>query len=121
MATKTKVTVTLDGKLLEALDAHVSNGQRSRSAFIEDVLRQWKRQCDREREDREIEEYYRTMSNAEREEDRRWVEGAGRDIAKIWGHDPGWEEEWRRIQGEAKSTLSSSRTKATRGRRSSSQ
>lgn len=118
MATKAKVTVTLDEKVLAAVDAVIGSDHRSRSAAIEDILRQWKRQRDQEAMDREIEEYYRTMSDEEREEDRRWVEGVGGGLAEIWGPDPGWREEWQRFRAEAKSTGSNSRKKTTRGRRS---
>jgi Arc/MetJ-type ribon-helix-helix transcriptional regulator len=112
--TKAKVTVSLDADLLAAVDERVKQGEaRSRSAVVEDILRQWRQEELQKQLERDIEAYYLSMTEEEKEEDRRWAEFAARAAAQAWEED---EKQWTNRVG-AKSTSSNSPTKRKRARR----
>ena len=70
---KVKVTASLDAELVKAIDKFLKEFKaRSRSQLIEDVLRKWHKEQKRQELERQIEEYYLSLSNEEREEDRQW-------------------------------------------------
>ncbi len=79
---KAKVSVTVEDSLLRQVD-RVARGA-SRSEVFEDALTSWLRNRRRERLEEEIELYYRSLSDAEREEDSAWAELSGRFLGESW-------------------------------------
>ncbi len=82
---KVKVTASLDGELVKAIDEFLGKFKtRSRSKFIEDVLRNWHKEQKKQEVERQIEEYYLSLSNEEQEEDRDWREIAAKSAHLLW-------------------------------------
>lgn len=84
-AVKVRVTASLDPALIQAIDELAKEaGHASRSRLIEEALQHWiaeQRRCDLEQQ---IERYYLSLSEAEREEDREWAEGASHAATRLW-------------------------------------
>lgn len=82
---KAKVTLSLDQTLLGAVDEAVQHDiADSRSAAVEDALRLWTVERQRQRLEREVEAYYRAQTRLERREDRAWTTLAGRQARRLW-------------------------------------
>ncbi len=82
---KVKVTASLDAELVKAIDEFLKEFKaRSRSQLIEDILHKWHKEQKRKDLERQIEEYYLSLSNEEREEDRQWSEIAARSAHHLW-------------------------------------
>lgn len=82
---KTRVTLSLDAHLLSAIDTMVEQFSiNSRSAMVEDILRRWYRSQQQAELERRTEAYYTSLSEAEREEDRQWVNIAGEQAERLW-------------------------------------
>jgi len=82
---KVKVTANLDSELVKAIDQFLKRVKnRSRSQFIEDVLRKWHREQKKRELESQIEEYYLSLSHEEREEDRQWSKIATRSAHQLW-------------------------------------
>lgn len=82
---KAKVTVTLSPDVVRQLDA-LRQGREacSRSRLIEEALRRWlEERVERELE-RQTEEYYRSLSPAEQEEDKEWSAIAAEAATRLW-------------------------------------
>lgn len=85
MKTKSKVTLSLDTQLLSAIDTMVEQSRaNSRSAVVEEILRKWYKSQQQIKLERETEAYYRSLSEAEREEDRQWAEIASEQAKRLW-------------------------------------
>lgn len=85
MEGKKRVTISLDPALLAAVDQSIDRSAgSSRSAVIEEALREWSKARRFEQLEREIEAYYRSLSVAEREEDRQWIRGVAADSERLW-------------------------------------
>ncbi|MCZ7625537.1 MAG: ribbon-helix-helix protein, CopG family [candidate division NC10 bacterium] len=84
-ASKSKVTVTISADVVRQLDAILSAPDAgSRSQLVEEALRQWLRDhTRRELEDR-VEQYYRSLSEDERTEDRQWSQIAAESAQDLW-------------------------------------
>ena len=82
---KTKITVSLNPDLVQQLDALLdSPNAPSRSGLIEEALYRWLRdQAQRELE-RKTEEYYLSLSESERAEDRQWTKTSSRSAKRLW-------------------------------------
>ena len=81
------MTASLDAELVKAIDEFLKESKTySRSQLIENVLRNWHKEQKRRNLESDIEKYYLSLSNEEREEDRQW-----RDIAVQSAHHL-WEE-----------------------------
>jgi metal-responsive CopG/Arc/MetJ family transcriptional regulator len=82
---KAKITVTLSPDLVRQLDAFVDSPEAgSRSRLVEKAIRKWL-QIEAERElERQTEEYYRTLSEDERREDKEWTKVAARSARRLW-------------------------------------
>jgi metal-responsive CopG/Arc/MetJ family transcriptional regulator len=80
---KTKVSVTVEGSLLQQVD-RMARGA-SRSEVVENALAAWLRARRRERLEEEIELYYRSLDAAEHEEDASWADLSGRLLGESWG------------------------------------
>jgi len=82
---KTKVTVTLSQELVSQLDEFLDTPEAaSRSRLVEEALRRWLHEQAQEELERQTEEYYHSLSRAERKEDRRWSKIAGRSAKRLW-------------------------------------
>ncbi len=82
---KVKVTASLDGELVKAIDEFLKEFKTgSRSKLIEDILRKWHNDQKKRELESQIEEYYLSLSNEEREEDRHWSEIAAKSAHHLW-------------------------------------
>jgi len=79
---KTKLSVTVDARLVEELDELARDS--SRSQIVERALTRWLRESRRRRLEDEIERYYLEMTEEERAEDRQWADVAERSIKRAW-------------------------------------
>jgi metal-responsive CopG/Arc/MetJ family transcriptional regulator len=82
---KTKVTVTLSRDLVRKLDEFLNDPEaNSRSQLIEEAIRRWLNDQAKEELDRQTEEYYLSLSEAERKEDRQWSKVAAHSAKHLW-------------------------------------
>ena len=82
---KVKVTASLDAELVKAIDVFLKEYKTgSRSKLIEDVLRKWHNDQKKRELESQIEEYYLSLSDEEREEDRHWSEIAAKSARHLW-------------------------------------
>ena len=82
---KAKITVTLDPNVVRELDALVqAPDARSRSQLVEEALRQWLEQHAQRELARETEEYYRSLSPGEQEEDHQWSTITAEAANRLW-------------------------------------
>ena len=82
---KVKVTASLDAELVKAIDESLKNIKvRSRSQLIEDVLLSWHKEQKMRELERQVEEYYLSLSNKDREEERKWDEIAAQSAHHLW-------------------------------------
>ena len=82
---KSKVTVTLSPDLLRQLDALLDSPEAgSRSRLVEEAIRSWLRDQAQKELERQTEAYYRSLSKAERKEDRQWARIAARSAKRLW-------------------------------------
>jgi len=82
---KVKVTTSLDAELFKAIDESLKALKaRSRSQLIEDILRAWHKEQRKRELERQIEEYYLSLSHEEREEERQWDEIAAQSAHHLW-------------------------------------
>jgi metal-responsive CopG/Arc/MetJ family transcriptional regulator len=82
---KSKITVTLSPDLVSRLDAILKAPTAgSRSRLVEEALRRWLHDQAQRDLERQTEKYYRSLSKAERDEDRRWSQIAARSAKRLW-------------------------------------
>jgi metal-responsive CopG/Arc/MetJ family transcriptional regulator len=82
---KSKITVTLSPDLVRQIDALLHAPEAvSRSRLVEEALRQWLREHTQKELERQTEDYYRSLSQAERKEDRAWSKVAARSAKHLW-------------------------------------
>jgi metal-responsive CopG/Arc/MetJ family transcriptional regulator len=82
---KVKVTASLDAQLVKDLDKFLKESKsRSRSQLIEDVLRKWQIEQKKRQLESQVEEYYLSLSDEERKEDRQWSEIAAQSARHLW-------------------------------------
>ena len=82
---KIKVTASLDPELVKAIDGYLDEIQvRSRSQLIEKILRKWHEEKKRREIENKVEQYYLSLSNEEREEDRKWSKIAAKSAKHLW-------------------------------------
>jgi len=83
--TKAKITLTLSPDVVRQLDALAQTPQaRSRSQLVEEALRRWLDERVQEDIERQTEEYYRSLSPAEREEGKEWATLAAEAAGRLW-------------------------------------
>ncbi len=83
-ATKTKITVTLSNDLVHQLDQLPGTETRSRSHVVEQALRRWLEEYKQRELDSQVEEYYLSLSKAERQEDKEWTKIAAKSAKRLW-------------------------------------
>ena len=82
---KAKVTVTLSLDLVRRLDELLDAPEAgSRSRLIEEALRRWLYDQAKEELERQTEEYYQSLSAAERKEDHQWSKAAAHSAKHLW-------------------------------------
>ncbi len=82
---KTKITITLSPDVVRQLDALLDTPEtRSRSRLVEEALRQWLERRVQGEIERQTEEYYRSLSLAEQEEDQEWSTIASEAARRLW-------------------------------------
>jgi metal-responsive CopG/Arc/MetJ family transcriptional regulator len=82
---KAKITVTLSSDLVHQIDQLLDSPEaRSRSRLVEEAVRQWLRDQAKKELERQTEEYYLSLSKAERNEDRQWSKIAARSAKRLW-------------------------------------
>ena len=83
---KTKVTVTLNPELVRQLDELSDTPKAgSRSRLVEEAVRVWLYDQAQKDLERQTEEYYLSLSKAERKEDKQWSKIAARSARRLWG------------------------------------
>jgi len=83
-ATKAKITVTLSRDLVRQLDQLPNTEARSRSQVVEEALRRWLQEYKQKELECQVEEYYRSLSKAERQEDKEWARIAAKSAKRLW-------------------------------------
>ena len=84
-SSKTKITITLSPDLVRQLDALLDTPEAgSRSRMVEEALRRWLENRAQEELERQTEEYYLSLSGAERKEDKKWSRIAARSAKELW-------------------------------------
>lgn len=82
---KSKITVTLSPDLVRQLDALLHSPEAvSRSRLVEEALRHWLQEHAQKELERQTEDYYRSLSKAERKEDQAWSKIATRSAQRLW-------------------------------------
>ena len=82
---KVRVTATLDQGMVEALDrAAKRHGLPSRSQALEAVLAHWLREQKKREIERDMEAYYRSLTPAEKRENREWTGFVARAASRRW-------------------------------------
>jgi metal-responsive CopG/Arc/MetJ family transcriptional regulator len=82
---KAKVTVTLSLDLVRRLDQLLDAPEAaSRSQLIEEALRRWLYDQAKEELERQTEEYYHSLSAAERNEDQQWSKVTAHSAKHLW-------------------------------------
>jgi metal-responsive CopG/Arc/MetJ family transcriptional regulator len=81
---KVKVTANLNAELVNAIDQFLKAKNQSRSQFIEDVLRKWHNEQKKRELESQIEEYYLSLSDEDREENQQWSKIAAHSAHQLW-------------------------------------
>ena len=82
---KVRVTATLPSDMVKALDrATKRRGLSSRSRALEVALAHWLREHRRREIEGGVEAYYRSLTTAEKREDREWAQFASRSNRRLW-------------------------------------
>jgi len=79
---KTKLSVTVDARLVDELDELATDSNRSR--IVEQALTAWLRDKRRRRLEQDIERYYLEMSEDERAEDAEWADLGKHSLPHTW-------------------------------------
>ena len=84
-STKAKITVTLSPELVRQIDALIDTPKAgSRSRLVEEAVRRWLYDEAQRELERQTEEYYLSLSKAERKEDKQWSRIAARSAKRLW-------------------------------------
>lgn len=82
---RVKITTSLDPELVKEIDEHVKRSKaRSRSQLVENILRDWHREQKVREVENQIEQYYLSLSNDEKNEDRQWAKTAAASAKHLW-------------------------------------
>jgi len=85
MKSKVKVTATIDPDIIDAIDSYLKKTKnRSRSKFIEDILRSWYMEQKRTEIEKKMEKYYLSLSEDEKKEDKEWTKIAAESAKNLW-------------------------------------
>lgn len=82
---KIKVTASLNPALVEQIDQYVKETNAgSRSQLIEYALGKWCEEQKKQKIENEIEAYYLSLTDEERQEDRQWNRVAAESAGPLW-------------------------------------
>lgn len=82
---RVKITTSLDPELVKEIDEYVKGSKaRSRSQLVENILRDWHREQKVREVENQIEQYYLSLSNDEKDEDRQWAKIAAESAKRLW-------------------------------------
>jgi metal-responsive CopG/Arc/MetJ family transcriptional regulator len=82
---KAKITITLSNDLVHQIDQLLDSPEASsRSQLIEEAVRRWLDDRAQKELERQTEEYYLSLSKAERNEDQEWSKLAARSAKRLW-------------------------------------
>ena len=82
---RVKITTSLDPELVKEIDEHVKRSKaRSRSQLVENILRDWHREQKVREVENQIEQYYLSLSNEEKDENRQWTKIAAESAKRLW-------------------------------------
>lgn len=81
---KSKITVTLSPDVVRQLDALLDSENRSRSRLVEEALRRMLEEQAQKEIERRVEDYYRSLSKAERKENKAWSKTSARSAKHLW-------------------------------------
>jgi metal-responsive CopG/Arc/MetJ family transcriptional regulator len=82
---KVRITASFDPAVVRTIDRLAKvTGHSSRSRLIEEALQYWITAQQPRNLEQQIEAYYLSLSEAEREEDREWAEGASHAATALW-------------------------------------
>lgn len=82
---KTRVTLSLNSRLISAVDIMVKESDfSSRSAIIEQALQKWYNALCWTELNRQTEEYYGLLSSEEKEEDTQWAQMSSEQSKYLW-------------------------------------
>jgi metal-responsive CopG/Arc/MetJ family transcriptional regulator len=82
---KSKITVTLSPDVVRQLDALLDSPEsRSRSRLVEEALRRMLEEHAQKKIERQVEDYYRSLSKAERKENKAWSKTSARSAKHLW-------------------------------------
>src|SRR5215510_2259226 len=87
-ARKTKISISLDSDVLDAVDRRAAKEKTTRSAIMEQWLRGAARQAELQRLEEETAAYYDSLTPAERREDDALAEASSRSFRKLTIDDP---------------------------------
>lgn len=79
---KTKISVTVDSKLIEEIDR--LDVDASRSEIVEAALARWLGNRRRQTLESEIEQYYRELTRGEQDEDAEWAATSAGSLKETW-------------------------------------
>ena len=83
---KSKITIKLSNDIVRQIDKMVDSAEASsRSQLVEEAVRRWLRDQSQEELECQTEEYYLSLSERERNEDRQWSKIAARSAKRLWG------------------------------------
>ncbi len=83
-ARKTKLTVTISSHLAGQIDNLAKERKAPGSRIIEDILRETLQECKKRTIECEIEEYYLSMTEEEKKENREWTMIAAESARRRW-------------------------------------
>ena len=81
---KMRITANLNSELVKSIDRFLKVKNQSRSQFIEDVLRKWHNEQKKRELESQIEEYYLSLSDEDREENQQWSKIAAHSAHQLW-------------------------------------
>jgi metal-responsive CopG/Arc/MetJ family transcriptional regulator len=87
-ARKTKVSISVDSDVLDAVDRRAAKEKTTRSAVIEKWLRGAAHQAELQRLEEETAAYYDSLTPAEKAEDAEWAKFASRAARKLIIDEP---------------------------------
>jgi metal-responsive CopG/Arc/MetJ family transcriptional regulator len=82
---KAKITVTLSSDLVRQIDKLLDSPEASsRSRLVEEAVRKWLHDQAQKELERQTEEYYLSLSEAELNEDQEWSKISARSAKRLW-------------------------------------
>ena len=81
---KTKLTVTISGDVVNEIDEIAKEKGTPRSQIMEEMLRDWLLKSKKKAIEKDIEAYYLSLTEKEREEDIEWATIAAESAKRTW-------------------------------------